>query len=78
MDSKTHLNGSAVNLILSILQLLLVGLYSPIGSGLECGASVLRSIHSSGEFKGVLRGPKGMCLIHESRDLAAPSSNQGA
>ena len=31
------------------------GLYSPMGSALECDASVLRSIHSSGELKGALR-----------------------
>ena len=31
--------------------------YSPIGSALEYEASVLRSIHSSGELKGALRGP---------------------
>ena len=33
------------------------GLYSPIGSALECEANVLRSIHSSGELRGALRGP---------------------
>ena len=35
----------------------IVGLYSPIGSALECEASVLRSIHSSDELRGALRGP---------------------
>ena len=35
----------------------IVGLYSPIGSALEYEASVLRSIHSSGELKCALRGP---------------------
>ena len=34
--------------------LLLVGLYSPIGSAVEYEASVLRSIHSYGELKGAL------------------------
>ena len=34
-----------------------VGLYSPIGNALEYEASVLRSIHSSGELRGALRGP---------------------
>ena len=34
-----------------------VGLYSPIGSALECEASVLRSIHSSDELKSALRRP---------------------
>ena len=35
----------------------IVGLYSPIGSALECEANVLRSIHNSGELKDVLRRP---------------------
>ena len=39
------------------IKVLLVGLYSPIGSALKCEASVLRSIHSSGELRGALRGP---------------------
>ena len=34
-----------------------VSLYRPIGSALKCEASVLRSIHSSDELKGALRGP---------------------
>ena len=36
----------------------LIGLYSPIGSVLECDceASILNSIHSSGELRGELRG----------------------
>ena len=29
----------------------------PIGSALECEASILRSIHNSGELKSALRGP---------------------
>ena len=53
--------------------------YSPIGSALKCEASVQRSMHSSGELKGALRGPitcsdpVGLwwCLIHESQDLAS-------
>ena len=32
----------------------IVGLYSPMDSALECEASVLRSIHSSGELNGAL------------------------
>ena len=62
---------------------MVVGLYSTIGSALECEASVLRSIHSSSEL-GTLRGATalrgsdghyglGRCLIHESQD-----SDQGA
>ena len=35
----------------------IIELYSPIGSALECEATVLRSIHSSGELRGALRGP---------------------
>ena len=35
----------------------IVGLYSPIGNALECEASVMCSIHSSGELKCALRGP---------------------
>ena len=40
-----------------IIIILLVGLYSPIGSALECEASVPRLIHSSGELKCALRRP---------------------
>ena len=36
---------------------LIVGRYSPIGNTFECEASVLRSIHSSGELKDALCGP---------------------
>ena len=55
---------------------ILVGLYSPIGSALECEASVLRSIHSYIELKMCITWADNMhyglgrCLIHESQDLA--------
>ena len=50
------LNQNQVYVIIIII-IIVVGLYSPIGSALECEANVLRSIHSSSELKGALRGP---------------------
>ena len=70
-------------LTLPILPYLLYidNIYSPIGSALECRASVMRPIHSSSELKGALRRPTTCsdqvgivdwgCLIHESQDSAS-------
>ena len=51
------INQNIYKYIVGLYSPILVGIYSPIGSALECEASVLRSIHSSDELKGALRGP---------------------
>ena len=54
---QTLLPNTVSNTVSNIVSEMLVGLYNPVGSALECEANVLRLIHSSGELKGALRGP---------------------